>query len=335
MLFQAHALAIQTGCEILVKLEDKEAIAASQYYASHTLDRVFNSKGLRKKPDDVPVSGDTGLPVSPMVDRAIQSSSSEGSNQTSGHRSVAPNGSSSSSSSSDIANIAERLTNKAALEAAASGDPAVPMQLNFNVDDHFPEANSLLTDGLSTQTTTQQTDDDDDPCASTIEQDDGDQQTDLSDITVKVEPPDGTEPPDRDPFEAESNGDNNETAEDEDASFSLDTSSDGAMLGIESSGMDSSMIASMNRDTKFYPVPISPKPYQCAVCQKAFRSVQVLQKHTQTFHMSRPSHGLSIRRGRGGRGRGRGHHFYKPAQQYQHYQFAGTPTQPQRYVIVW
>ncbi|XP_072015436.1 uncharacterized protein [Amphiura filiformis] len=50
-----------------------------------------------------------------------------------------------------------------------------------------------------------------------------------------------------------------------------------------------------------YTVPISPKPYQCAMCHKAFRSVQVLQKHTQTFHM-RPGHGGSTR----GRGRGRG-----------------------------
>lgn len=29
---------------------------------------------------------------------------------------------------------------------------------------------------------------------------------------------------------------------------------------------------------------MSPKPYQCGMCQKAFRSIQVLQKHTQTFH---------------------------------------------------
>ena len=50
-----------------------------------------------------------------------------------------------------------------------------------------------------------------------------------------------------------------------------------------------------------YSVSITPKPYQCAMCHKAFRSVQVLQKHTQTFHM-RPGHSGSGR----GRGRGRG-----------------------------
>ncbi len=53
-------------------------------------------------------------------------------------------------------------------------------------------------------------------------------------------------------------------------------------------------------------VPISPKPYQCSVCQKTFRSVQILHKHTLTFH-SRPKI-KSPMSGRGrGRGRGKGH----------------------------
>ena len=47
-----------------------------------------------------------------------------------------------------------------------------------------------------------------------------------------------------------------------------------------------------------YPI-MSPKPYQCGVCGKAFRTVQVLQKHTQTFHM-RPQ--MTGARSRGGRG---------------------------------
>ena len=55
--------------------------------------------------------------------------------------------------------------------------------------------------------------------------------------------------------------------------------------------------------TRHYQVPISPKPYQCGVCHKAFRSVQVLQKHMQTFH-SRPQVKLTPRRGRG-----RGSHY--------------------------
>ncbi len=61
--------------------------------------------------------------------------------------------------------------------------------------------------------------------------------------------------------------------------------------------------------------PISPKPYQCSICRKAFKSVHVLQKHTMTFHM--PGGAGSIRNSRGKsrgamrgsarpRGRGRG-----------------------------
>ena len=61
-----------------------------------------------------------------------------------------------------------------------------------------------------------------------------------------------------------------------------------------------------------YSFPISPKPYQCSICRKAFKSVHVLQKHTMTFHTPGGGGGggsLSRGRGRGTRGskpRGRG-----------------------------
>ena len=44
-------------------------------------------------------------------------------------------------------------------------------------------------------------------------------------------------------------------------------------------------MSSLSSAPSFPTASSSPKLYQCAVCQKAFRSVQVLQKHTQTFHM--------------------------------------------------
>ena len=54
-------------------------------------------------------------------------------------------------------------------------------------------------------------------------------------------------------------------------------------------------------------VPISPKPYQCSICQKTFRSIQILQKHTLTFH-SRPKMTVKFAKGKGkGRGGGIGH----------------------------
>ena len=53
-----------------------------------------------------------------------------------------------------------------------------------------------------------------------------------------------------------------------------------------------------------YTVPISPKPYQCATCQKAFGSIQLLQKHTQTFHMRAQNVMAQKSRGRGRGSRG-------------------------------
>lgn len=51
--------------------------------------------------------------------------------------------------------------------------------------------------------------------------------------------------------------------------------------------------------------PISPKPYQCSICRKAFKSVHVLQKHTLTFHQpGGMSATVSRGRGRGQRSRG-------------------------------
>ena len=35
---------------------------------------------------------------------------------------------------------------------------------------------------------------------------------------------------------------------------------------------------------RLYPMAQSPKLYQCALCQKSFRSIQILQMHSQTFH---------------------------------------------------
>lgn len=69
---------------------------------------------------------------------------------------------------------------------------------------------------------------------------------------------------------------------------------------------------SVGSNSQKYSVPISPKPYQCGVCGKAFRTVQVLQKHTQTFHM-RPG-GSSAR----GRGRGRGLNQFAKALAFKH-----------------
>ena len=74
MFFQAHALAIQTGCEVLVKLEDVVDTKESQYYATDTLQKAYDKNQLQKSPTEVLVSGETGLPMTKLIDRASQSS---------------------------------------------------------------------------------------------------------------------------------------------------------------------------------------------------------------------------------------------------------------------
>ena len=72
MLFQAHELAVQTGCEVLVKLQDT-ADQSGQYYATRTLHLQYQGKGLSKQPWEVQVSGVTGLPKTVLVEKGCQS----------------------------------------------------------------------------------------------------------------------------------------------------------------------------------------------------------------------------------------------------------------------
>ena len=284
-------MAVQTGCEILVKLDDNEDITGSQYYATNTLEHVFSSDGLRKKPGDLPVSGDTGLPINPMVDRAIQSAEEKSTNKTA-----------SGSSSSSVEDIAQRLSSKA---ASGSGDfaAAVPMQLTL-AEDVMPKTNTQSEQSPAQTTQT-------DPTQGTNEAE--------ADITVKIEPVALDEPPDPGDPNVNNSQDNNDAG----TSFSMDTSNNQSLLGPPPQTSHDFNIGGMTRDTKLYPVPISPKPYQCAVCHKAFRSVQVLQKHTQTFHMRV---GVMPRRGRG-RGRPSGY-----ARSHTFTQFGNqAPPPPSRY----
>ncbi len=302
---QAHALAIQTGCDILVKLEDSDDnVIGSQYYATSTLDNDFSGKGLRKKPQDVSVSGDTGLPVNPLVDRGIQSSDEPPANK-----------SNMSGSSSSVEDIAQRLSNRVAANGSSSG-VAVPMQLSF-AEDVATKINSEQGEHSSPAPATQ------DSATQGVSED----VTMEEDITVKIEPVTDNEPPDPgvDNSTEKDDGQAGETPVANQPSFSLQPGNQ-SVVGLSSPPSTSLSgqvtIGGMTRDSKLYPVPISPKPYQCALCQKAFRSVQVLQKHTQTFH-TRPQsvHQMSRR----GRGRGRGA-FARS--------FHQTASPPPRYVVV-
>ena len=70
---QAHELAIQTGCEVLLKIRDDSNSDANFYYATESLQEEYNGKGLTKQSNETCVSGETGLPIYPRVSIATQS----------------------------------------------------------------------------------------------------------------------------------------------------------------------------------------------------------------------------------------------------------------------
>ncbi|XP_072015285.1 uncharacterized protein [Amphiura filiformis] len=202
---KAHALAVQTGCEVLVKLQDTRDITGRQYYATHNLQRAYMNNALRKHPAEMFVSGETGLP---LVNQATQ--------------------------------IGESADNV--------------------------EPNGVLSNEASTVSTAgNQTDGDDVP----------------GDIQIKMEAMSG----------------------DEDSS---DIPHDN--ITDEEPGMDVDMYTNINpsprnhgTSSQRYTSSQSPQHlYQCAICQKTFRTINILQMHTQTFHlrsvtMMSPTRMLNIR----------------------------------------
>ena len=245
-------MAVQTGCEILVKLKDAAGVYTNPlYYASDSYQETYRKDGVREEPGEMFVSGETGLPIFPMVDSSTQS---EKESEEKTQQVVRTD--SSVGTSQDITD---------------DGDAAIPMQLSFAT-----ESSEVLKPKHETETD-----------ESAIEQAARDS---LSNVVVKLEQLDEEEVNSR--LGAQDGGGGDILGD--------NTSAQGSFEEMENSfGADQ---GELNTSIGARPYPImSPKPYQCGVCGKAFRTVQVLQKHTQTFHM-RPQMGLGRSRGRGGRG---------------------------------
>ncbi|XP_072015279.1 uncharacterized protein [Amphiura filiformis] len=240
---KAHALAIQTGCEILVKLQDEVADQTQgYYYATNHLGKTYNKTGVHKQPGDLPISGETGLPVIPMVDQAIQSHDSD--TQTTNTITTPPR-------DSHKATAQDSSTQRTSVEQST----AVPVQLSLDTDAVLESQNEQSSSGGDTGIKQE---------AEPLEED----------ITVKLE------------------------VIEEDADIGdLQT----AIEQIDDMQVDNNVELTQDYQNYSAPVPMSPKPYQCGMCHKAFRSIQVLQKHTQTFHM-RAQNVMSRKRGAYGGG---------------------------------
>ena len=243
-LFQAHALAIQTGCEILIKLQDDSTTDNTtdhQYYATKVLRQAYHNNRLRMHPDDKLVSGETGMPV---VSQGLQIGDGLGDGM-------------------EGLMVANQMGEDDYEEHyLANGDvmTQTPMQMHMG---EVKRHRSEVADHVQSEIC---------PSASTLNDT-------IPEVRIKVEEMDNDE---------------------EESLQCVASVHDNPSERLSESSVSASSLqvsaSSLPRST----IPINPKPYQCAVCHKAFRSIQVLQKHTQTFHV-RP-HGVGMLRSRGREG---------------------------------
>ena len=228
-------MAVQTGCEILVKMKDITDPSDSQYYATGSLKKSYNNNVLRREPVERCVSGETGLPA---VDQSIQMGD----------------------------NISVGFMDNIGV-SSGSHTSAVPMHITAT-----NEASNQIDSscGESEDTSIQIKSEMFEPCEETDE-------------SLMTDPGGGGQLE----YSMEDSGTTSDP---------IDTTSQMAPL-FQAIPSGLSMIGRQSKSAKYH-IPMTPKPYQCGVCHKAFRSVQVLQKHTQTFHMR--SSGSARGRGRGG-----------------------------------
>ena len=254
---QAHALAVQTGTEILVKMHDSHDISGCQYYGTSNLKHIYRNTKL-VQPGETLVSGETGLP---LMDKCIQyGEDASASTESSVPDEVQGGGGGGGDLQSSFQG-----------QGMGANPSAVPMQLSSADFSNF-----------NSQTQTQGNANDDDSDIE-ITQITNPQNLMAQSVQVKQEP--SYEQQQQNPMFGQQQ----------------QQIGDQSMMGNQGMMGNQSVLGN-------YQAPIAPKPYQCSICRKAFKSVHVLQKHTLTFHTPGGG-GSSLKsrgRGRGSRGRGRG-----------------------------
>ncbi|XP_072015864.1 uncharacterized protein [Amphiura filiformis] len=287
---KAHALAVQTGCEVLIKLDDVKDTAECQYYATGALQKTYNSNQLKKSTSEVEVSGETGLPVTKMVDQGSQNSSDDGDDEEGdeeGHRNQKasasnrkeslPGGIRSSTSTSE-----ESVTHQSQVKGELSEEDDMD-----DADDYDDEEEEMYRDDDDSQFLPTQV-----AYNGVNSKSDDLPETDVNDKDIKDEAQETTcalegsvEPVESMPKQI---------------SLSVNSFNPGSTMEKEREPQipppDEKSTSSMNQaanktspdvGTSSQPMPaMSPsiRPYQCGVCQKTFGSIQVLSRHAQTFH---------------------------------------------------
>ena len=298
----------------MVKLHDETDTTSHRYYAAGSLHKAYNNHTLRKHPSEKFVSGETG---SPLMDQAIQSEDTQhlpldsGSSEQkviseehnsqffgeSSKESVVQGSFNAAQSDSNDSSPVFRHINDSVPDSMSPQDSPItpatteehPLPVHLSVSNEPPddiETGGLaggLTDGSTGGLGGLPANQKESQVHETGATDDGDDL--LEHVLVKIEKVD---PDDDEPSYTETSGDAALPENFEDVG-SGDVSMQTEMLpphddgGLQQTGFT-----------------MSPKPYQCGLCQKAFSSVQVLQKHTQTFHqLRRPGMMSSSRTGKG------------------------------------
>ncbi|XP_072015878.1 uncharacterized protein [Amphiura filiformis] len=207
IVLKVHELAMQTGCEVLLKIRDEADNDGNFYYATESLQEEYSSKGLCKQSNEMCVSGETGMPVYPKVSIATQKDSEQ-----------------------PVAKSTKPVENATSTENNLEDDDSpLPLQLTVTDEQDVEEIREL------------------EPKIKMEVVEDGESENDSMEIPI--------------PSLLIGDDDTNDLA---------------AAYGMEDMDNPSTL--------QVYLPSVAPKLYQCAICQKAFRSVQVLQKHTQAFH---------------------------------------------------
>ena len=255
-----------------------------QSYATGSLQKAYNNNVLRRHSKEISVSGVTGMP---SMELAIQSDITGGHElEESGVGSevgVVPHQLTKESDSRPLnsSHTQTLSTNTTSAKESSSSLSSQTTEFHSTVEttDYGPYGNNLPTDGDAAINIKQEPIDDGEDIGS-----DG-----AIDMETKTESLSDGEDAD-----LASMGELEDTLDD----ASIDTPQDETMMYPIGGSYDG---ASSSLDN------LPSKPYQCAVCHKAFRSIQVLQKHTQTMHR-RPQSKMYQRgaksRGVGGKRRG-------------------------------
>ncbi|XP_033643635.1 zinc finger protein 287-like [Asterias rubens] len=268
---KAHELAVQTGCEVLVKLQDG-ANQSGQYYATRALHLLYKGKGLTKQPWEVTVSGITGLPETVLVDKSSQSDGwkEDGGSKEDAVEVVSEEMTSSSLNLGDYqVTSASSVLNGQSVCCVDNAQAVTRTEESIKGSVIVKEEHEL---GQFAE-----------PCSSSIHS----HNHDFGIFRVLSENkgsfPDQYQPNDELNSLCDYNGNDNESG------LTLAKSDDTMNQTLFQSQICAASVGTDQNQTEIHceeteTVVPTPRPYKCGICSKTFGSIQILSRHAQINH---------------------------------------------------